>query len=662
MIISKKIKYLTFSLLPVLLVVSLIFTTFYLGRISIYEPIIIKVKTGNHSYGKIAKVDAVQPMGKTVQLSYDSVKGGWLIDKGYYRELIIHLNSEKKFNNLPSVKIEIYSLADNSLLKSMSYSLTGNRTIVIKDIRDEGKISFLSKVIPLVFGQTNFIWIAIFSFILVFLLRKKNVHNNILKIILVLFICWSFGWLILASFYSFPNSEDLSYSACSKNFGILSAVNTTFSFGDGRYFTNFLYAINPLAWGSLYYYKLIPIVSLSLILLSLTFFIRSLFGNNFKLHLALLSAALLLVYHFAAIDSLPHDLYWMTSSFPYFYPWIFLFFWLGFFLLYLRAQKTIIKSVYFLLSVIFMISGYGTNEIMLVINGFALMSILFYLFIYVPQKKFDIIPYFIVAIACSYFVIMAPGTGSRYNESPVNRDFSYLLELTTKSSFEFIKNMIRWLIWDKITIPMVLIITLILNKNKKNFAEFISLGHLVIFGLSLSFLLFAVIFIYHFTSASVIHPERLCNFENWIFMFIAFLITPLILIRLKMAQKPWFLKYRSHIITFFLIFTFFQTIFSDNNLSTIRKEFRSGTYEAYTKELYQRYAVIQKTKKMSGWKCAVIDSLHTTPKAIYCGPDLSITSLNLWEKAYASYFNLDQVKVKGVRYPVIKEIQQYAEK
>ena len=72
-------------------------------------------------------------------------------------------------------------------------------------------------------------------------------------------------WLTTGAWFSFPNAEDLSVSFKPRDMGIFYSVVQLLREYDGRYFTNLLHALNPLAFGAIEGYWLMPLLGIVLL-------------------------------------------------------------------------------------------------------------------------------------------------------------------------------------------------------------------------------------------------------------------------------------------------------------------------------------------------------------------------------------------------------------
>lgn len=483
--------------------------------------------------------------------------------------------------------------------------------------------------------------------------------SRIVKILSVLnlglisfLLVWCIGWLFVGAYYSFPNAEDLSLSYVSRESGVWYSIKSLLISYDGRYFTNFLHAINPLAFDWVAGYKLMPVIGILFFISSLWFFFFTIFKTPYKLNLLLFSI-LFSVVHFALAPSLPHDLYWMVSSFVYLYPWAFTFLWVGAYLRYIHCDVYLFKILWFLFTVIAMICCIGMNEMFLVTNVVLILSILYLSQKASRQKLIDTIPIVIIGVACIVFFITSPGIslrmasnipdgGSLYNFKGIVQSiidykltsinfffngiafFSFLLVLIHTSGIQFRYNMpeVFWRTRYSISLLFFLLIIACLMTMAYYLPMQIDSGY----------------------------PDRIFNSVVILQQLIFFVLTPVILFKLDIINKISSSISIRQTLTFFLLLLLMVLILKPgNNISEIYKEYCSGIFDKYNRNMNQRYSAIMEARgKDDCWRIAVLDSLEIPPRTIYYGPDIVTNrKVDYWNASYEVYFKIDEVRLQG---------------
>ena len=641
-------------------IVTIIAVIFYVNRINIYEPVKIIIRHGNANITKGVQLSAIKPLHGSIIISPDSTSTCWNIRQGYYKGFQIDFGTTVLYNN-EAISIEIFSLEDNTKIISFQNIITKNNSYYINSLHGRNFFRILEKIYLSNYSYFVFFLTFLISLLTIYIIRKQKFLKVINYSIPIIFILWGFTWLILAAFYTFPNAEDLFFIMKSDNSEILNGPFQVL-YNPGRYFANFLHGFDPLIWGCLSCYKLVPILTVFFMTFSLYFFIISIFRNLIKKRFAILFASFIVVFQFSIIPSIAYGLYWMAPCFEYSYSWILFFLWTGLFVRSLQSVKVRNKLICFTASVIFMFCSYGTNEMMLFLNAFALLVFAYIVFKYFPQQKHGVIALIIVAFACS-FLIFSNGTIERFNSFESERNFQFFLSVFVSGSSQFFTTLFRWTFGNFSTVPLIIGSTLLINKYHKHFLNKISTGQILLLLVGLFLTMYAQPFVYYISMGADIYPERIYNFANWQFLIIIFFIIPILLIKLNIFSKPVFQKYHTQLLSFVVLVSLSQIIFGNNNLTLIRKEFCDGTYSAYKKQMTDRYEIIKNTKSINGWKCAEIDSIATNTQTIYSPPDIFKNRLvDKWNKSYEGYFMVDEVKIKGDTVSKLKTLKRNAEK
>ncbi len=492
--------------------------------------------------------------------------------------------------------------------------------------------------------------ILILMFFIVYFFRRTNYLQAANKILFGTILTTGFFWLFLASFYCFPNAEDILISLPARFFGIWGgAVNL--SHADGRYFTNLLYSINPLVFGWFKGYMFLPIAIVLGFIGSLWFFLQSVFRKWISGQKLMAFTLLFVLIHFALVPSLVHELYWMASSFAYMLTWIFTFLWMAFIICYLRADKPLVKYIWFGFGAILLFCSTGIHEMLLVFNTLLVFSSVIYIHFRKKEKKGQIILLGIFWLICILLFFLSPGAISRFDRVGGEvHDFSYYMGLIPSAGYDYAFTIIHFFFGNWIIIPSILLISLILIKTL-NIAPAIEKKLLHHSVLSIIFLLPALLLMtaayYIPLGADKSYPLRIYNIIQLGLQLMAFISLPLIL---RYYTKTWINKkphFSGFIMTFALTIILYFSILGNGNISLIRSEFISGKLSRFKHEMNQRYEIFFDAKNGSSPHTALLDTLMNKPESIYHPTDISNNrSPAKWNVAYEKYFGLDEVRFK----------------
>lgn len=466
------------------------------------------------------------------------------------------------------------------------------------------------------------------------------------KLVLAVFCLWGFGWLLVGAYYCNPNAEDIFLTVDSRDVGIIYSVKALLASMDGRYFTNLLHTINPLAFGWIYGYKLMPVVSLLLFIFSFFFLLTSFAGNRYFLF----SITLLLTLVFIALSpSLPHQLYWMVSSFVYFWTWCFTFIWIGSFVRFIKSTENKVEISWFLVAIISMVCAIGMNEMFLIINGIIITIMLIYAVITSRIKLIKTIPLALTGITAILFFISSPGIISRMNKNKVENKNLVDSGLIIQTLSDY-KDTVLHLFESGILICVILFMVAnaekiydkMLNYKTKNILYVIAAFFLVAYLMNFAFYI-------PMQKEAGYYPARIYN-SSILPILIALVFFFPFLIYKVLYKKNWYLLFRNKIISpLILIVMLGFTLLSENNISNIKTEFDNGIFQSYDNQMQKRYKILQRSNsEVECWKLAIVDKITNMPLTISSYPDIEPNrNPQVWNIAYEKYFKLNEVRLRN---------------
>jgi hypothetical protein len=449
-------------------------------------------------------------------------------------------------------------------------------------------------------------------------------------------IVYVFTLLFIGAYFSYPNAEDLGLAARSREFGVLGGASSLLNTFDGRYFTNILHGLNPLAFNWYYGYKIVPVFSVLLLFSSTMFFIYSLLSSylDFK-KIALISCGLVIA-HFSTIPSLPHQLYWMVSSFVYLFPWITLFFWTGSYIQFYKTKK----NIWFFLALFFLILAMGLNEMFLLFNLFIALVVLIHGF-YSNNHRKEGLMVFSMAILSAFFFVSHYGIAKRYMGLSDARQEFELLDLFIVTGGYNMKMLFQWL-----THPVFLVCSffnvMLLRKVKFviPYVFFYLLAAIIVFYL--------MTLIFYIPMGYTYFEVRLYNsLQPGIFilftLMIYFIFNGYINKNLPSSQYP-FLFFMLSI----LLFT--SLLVSDNSVNLIKNDFKTGKLTSFKSVMDDNYDRLTRIELQDAcWRSVeLFDVLNFVPNSIAQEPFLySNRNPHYWNRAYEEYFKVDEVYLEG---------------
>jgi hypothetical protein len=620
----------------------------YLNRIYIIEPLTIEIQGRNPSRNKDVSVILKQPLGKEIPVERVAEHLNiWKLNQNgisYYNSVEVHLKSSQNLST-DTFDIRVYNEQNESV-----YAVPALTEQMPLTLRQFNHINLAQKANSVLGFSFFYALLALVLFVLIVsLIRNEKVFVFLNMACVVFIIIWGYVWLVKGALHAFPNAEDISLASDPRKFGILEAVKLNLIHFDGRYFTNILHGLSLLALASVYAFKYAVIITILLSVLSHLFFFYVWWGKSMPLYKIMLFSLLFCLSHFILIPSLPHSLYFLSSSFVYLYSWIFFLFFAGFLVLYYKAKSLVEKTVFFTLTSFFLVFSMGINEMMLLFIPVALVTLLIHIYKNNRVRLTEFIPFLIIALACVWFFVQSPGLAKRYQSFDADNRIPFLLYITYTNVTLLFLSIFKWVANSFVFISFTLFITVYVFNKPEYLREFnLSVKQIsgAIAGLMLLIIMISYAFYIPMGYVST-YPERLYNFINYIFQFIPYLLIP-IFIRVRLLRNsPLSSLFTSRIVALCLFICSYLLVFGTNNISQIKNEYMSGNLEKFSCQMNKRYETINAAKEMDTWKVAVVDSLENIPAIIYSSPDIMPNRRPyFWNDAYETYFGLNEVRLK----------------
>ncbi len=473
-----------------------------------------------------------------------------------------------------------------------------------------------------------------------------NKTDNFLKIVnialFLVILLAGYTLLFIGAYFSHPNAEDFSLAGTARNEGIFISTMSLLLTYDGRYFTNVLHGLNPLAWNLLEYHKYMAMFSMLFFALAFYFFISIIFKPA-KWYNNLLFSGLVLQMCLALSSSLVHELYWMVSSFVYFYSWIFWFLWVGSFLRFIVGVKY--KLAYYFFSNLFLFLAIGINEMFLVLN---VITVCYLIYLDVKKNKVSItyhIPIIITLLCSVLLFVSSPGILQRWKDfTPVKEDIGYW-DILQNSVAHFSGEFLRLFAGNGVVIPVIFLIAAgLLNLKTIPFLKLNIKQQVVLFTL-------CIVTIYLMTWGFYIPAGRVeTNFPHRVYTSIGTgvilcltLFLPFFLGKIPKLNNQW--------ISFLSLLIITMGLFLGNtNIRLIGDEYNADILRKHSEEMNKRYAIIEDARQHNdgSWKVAIIDTLSAKPNSIHYGPDIeSNREPEYWNQAYERYFYVNEVRLMG---------------
>lgn len=461
----------------------------------------------------------------------------------------------------------------------------------------------------------------------------RSVLNNVRSGRYEFFIIWlvigtTLFWLGVGSWYCYPNAEDLSVAVLAREKGIMPAALEVLVTYDGRYFTNILHGINPLAFDGYYGYKWMPAIAIAGFGLALFFLLKSVFPGRIKSGVALTIAFLITAIHLATVPSLPYHLYVMISGFVFMYPWIFIFLWIGAYVRFIHTNK----SAWFFIAIVLLVLSNGLNEMFLALNGVLSMVLVFYSF-FNKKRRYASTLLLLSYIASTLFFITSPGITHRFESFSGSRASVTVSDMLTSSLSDFVKTLYDWIVLQPIFVLAAAWTGFYFSKLIPE--KFLSVKY------SLAVLFCSLLLMYIMTMAYYIpmsvhqYPDRVYGSVQPLFFIAVIYVFASVISFFRTDNISWILC--------ILLMIFFIAI--PDNSDQIKEEYQAGILDEFKNTMDHNYRILT-TKDASGhcWKKAEIKDISRIPNSISIGCYISPNrSSALWNHSYEKYFRKDEI-------------------
>lgn len=450
--------------------------------------------------------------------------------------------------------------------------------------------------------------------------------------------------IVVGAFHAHPNAEDLSLTAGIKNHSIIHETIKLLAKYDGRYFTNILHGLNVLAIGKPHWYSWNLLSTIFFFLFSFTYFFKSIF-QNLSWFKSLIAAILIFILSIIQSSSLPHEFYWLVSSYVYLYPWIFLTLFISLYLRSINNKQTWKKTLYFNMSLLVFFLFIGINEMFLVITVFIILCITYYNF----NNKFnffnDTLPLILVGVVGISLFMTSPGISERYNSFETPKDFleypKLMLIMMEHFLFEFYQQFLRNPFFHGMLASFILFIND--KKDWKIKLDVITVNFFILFGFLAVFLMTTP---YYFTLAKTesIFPDRIfTSVGTGLVLWMFFVI---IVVCQKISLTNVFIK---KMVAVFSIVSIIVGLVTNENLKLLITEYKDGTlknYDLLMKKRFEKLALERQNEFLA--REIELMPISKPPKSIYYPPDIVPNrAQEYWNEAYERYFYLNEVYLKG---------------
>ncbi len=429
--------------------------------------------------------------------------------------------------------------------------------------------------------------------------KMKGIYKVYFLVLTILNLIAIYPFVYLVR-YTNPQGEDFSIALDALVNGHVLSVKWLYETFDGRYFSNFIYAINPLVYKNFDAYRGFALGLFILLFIAVFLLVKRIFKQGKKSDNLIVVLALTTFYIALFVGHLAqplHSFYYMASSVVYLLPALLYSFYI---LVILSMSKSFSYSykniLQFLVAILLNVAVIGGVELMMPIMLITNVLLLTY-----SVKKSALPPHipllllFASILAC-LIVSIAPGLYASFDAVPVQRSSIDQLKFgITAASYNSIKLLKFWY-FDHPSMffgTILLLITFYMFRNQVRIVK-LNLSVQIIFAMMFLglILLFAFPFYWSVGIDKFEFPHRVYNLFLYLFLCFGTIVA------LFFISSKWLAKLgRKFIVTtpvktitlIMLTLFFYYFLFTTNNIQNAYADIKSGKAKAYSEELNRRF-------------------------------------------------------------------------
>lgn len=451
------------------------------------------------------------------------------------------------------------------------------------------------------------------------------------KIIVIVLLLLAIAPYVYISFFAHPIADDFTYAYKGKQGNLFSTLLGEYNTWNGRYMSNIFVLINPIVYDSFIGYQLAPIVLIFLTIFSVFFFIRTLTNNVFKTYTNIVLASLFSLLFLHQMPIISEGIYWYTAAVTYQLGIIFLLYFIGFIILFLR-NKIVLKSKILHIGIIFfyLVATIGSNEI-LMIAVFLLSAGMYLISRIIKAPNNTLLFVLIASLLLSLLVYFAPGNSVRESFFPDNHKFIHSVVSSLAQCVRFFSNWIA-----SASLILMSILYYAIHKKLSAEVEIFKKSFYLTPLLSIALVIF-VIFIGAFLpywSTGIMGQHRSMNVSYFLFLIVWF-------INLTVFYNRGFLHFdikHTNTIKALFILIWFSLVFSKNGFDVLF-DIQKGDHILYNKQMTERYTIVEQSTDTIYFKPIV-----NKPKTLFV-LDITDNPENWQNTGYAIFFDKPEIPV-----------------
>lgn len=425
---------------------------------------------------------------------------------------------------------------------------------------------------------------------------------------------------LAASVFAHPAADDFIYAARGRDYSFLKCWIDDYFFWNGRYTSNWFMYANPIAYNLLWLYRLVPVLLISILLLSLNYFFRSIY--RFKWTKAQVFLASLVTAHtiLSVMPNLAEGIYWYTGAVTYTLSFSLALLYFGLLLRLIQNNRN--STLQVILASVLLILTIGFNETIMII------VLLFNTIIVLSQKenrRLSIL-FLILTFICIGIVYFAPGNQVRASFFPEKYNLlrSGLYSVAQTGRFGFL-----WFFSGSIIAGSFLLAPYGLLAPQPKIPGKSPLWLIV----TITLVLFLSVFPAYFYT-NILGQHRTVNLACMVTVLIWFAFLPNTIRWIQTmlpVERLGIKRMRIAVLIAFLV-----CITASGNGLVIYRDFFSGKITAFDREMKLRHSILSPTQNNQP---TLIESISNQPKSLFV-LDLSTDSAYFNNKGHQMFYKL----------------------
>ncbi len=438
---------------------------------------------------------------------------------------------------------------------------------------------------------------------------------------------------MLLSFFVQPAADDFSFSAEARESGLLEFQGYWYRNTGGRYISNLLIGLNPLVFGWITGYKILPVITIVFTFAASSFFFQSFVTDK---PLRTMLPLIVTVLYLWGMPDITMGIFWMTGVLTYQWSLIaaLLFFACG--MHFVKAKTKTGKVLFFFMTLLLALAVQGFNETTAVIV--LALTVIQVLVSYQNNKGafFFRVLMLMILFFCTWFSFSAVGNLSRAEHYPERHRLLYSAVFSAAQSGRFI---LKWISG----IPFIILTILLtpagfaLAEKKRNV---INPWIIAAFSVTVIFTLFFIVY----WNTGLLGQYRTVNVIYFFFIgsWGAFVFSLICLLKNKYGIScPVY----SRASIYALLTALSLSILCQGNTVRAYSDLFSGKGYRYDKEIRERFYKLRRCKH-EGKNTCELPILENRPQTLFFS-DIHKDYHHWTNAAVSEYFGVDSIMAKS---------------